>query len=215
MYIKSAFKPRSTEDVHRVMREHPLAIVLTSHQDMLEASHLPLIFDAERGLHGTLIGHMARMNPQFDLMQKNPAVTVIFNGPDHYISPGWYPKRDSAPTWNYVKVHCHGRVRFASCATETMTALETLTSAMEHGSAAPWSGQTELGSDGLQRRLAHIIGFEIEIKRIEAKFKLSQDERAEDAHAAIQQLQVRGQFALARYVQDFNADRLLPNEVSQ
>src|SRR3954463_2154430 len=78
----------------------------------LQATHLPFIFDATRGAHGTLLGHMARANEQWRDLEAAQDVLVVFTGPHTYVSPTWYRTAPPhVPTWNYVAVHAHGRAK--------------------------------------------------------------------------------------------------------
>src|SRR5262249_38661771 len=81
----------------------------------LECSHLPMLYDAAAGPKGTLRGHLARANPQWTRYSHEPGALVVFRGPQHYVSPNWYPSKQEhgkvVPTWNYIIVEAHGRLR--------------------------------------------------------------------------------------------------------
>src|SRR5207247_7760301 len=97
--------------LHAFMRQHSFGLVVSQQAGRLEASHLPLLLDADRGPCGTLLGHMARANPQWRGFQADSELLVIFSGPHAYISPSWYETRLSVPTWNYAAVHAYGTPR--------------------------------------------------------------------------------------------------------
>src|SRR5690606_7955612 len=88
------------------------ATMITHGSRGLQASHLTFLVDRERGPHGTLVSHLAVANEHAELIAEQRESLVIFQGPHGYISSSWYPAapvRDSAPTWNFAVVHCHGR----------------------------------------------------------------------------------------------------------
>jgi transcriptional regulator len=204
MYIKPEFQPQNIEQVHRVIKQNPFAVCVTTGADgRMFASHLPFLFDAERGAHGTLITHIARANEQTaHLYNQTGEVLVIFQGVHGYISPSWYLEKDSAPTWNYAVVHCYGKVRVLDDK-ETVRAVGLLVKDMEQSSETPWT-MRELGAGGVKRRLPKIHGLEIEITEIQAKFKMNQGERAGDTQAAIRQLEANGETELAAAMREHN-----------
>src|SRR5919205_3882685 len=114
MYVPSQFREDRVSVLHEAIRRAGLATFVTQGPDGLDASHVPMLLDAEPAPFGTLFGHVARANAQWRVGEV--AALAIFRGPDAYISPAWYEtKRETGevvPTWNYVAVHAHGRVRF-------------------------------------------------------------------------------------------------------
>ena len=137
MHVKERYTSVSESQVHELIRRNPLAAVVGLDSAGLTANHLPLILDPEKGPNGTLIGHMARANSQRAALQHDPRVLAVFMGPSGYVSSSWYKRRDSAPTWNYAAVHCHGRLRFATDSSLTVHALQMLVDCMEEGRADP------------------------------------------------------------------------------
>jgi len=173
------------------MEAHPLAALVTSSGEGLIATHLPLLVDRTRGTHGTLAGHIARANPQQRQAREGDEALVIFSGSDAYITPTFYASkaRDGkvVPTWNYVAVHAYGTLRFISDPTDLRRHLEALTTRHEAPRAQPWS-VGDAPDDYIARQIGAIVGVEIEITRLEGKWKMSQNRGAEDIDGVIEGL---------------------------
>jgi transcriptional regulator len=189
LYNKPEFAPLTPGEVFDMVDRLTFATMITHGRDGLQASHLNFMLDRERGPHGTLVSHMAVANDHAALVAEQLESLVIFQGPHGYISSSWYPAapaRDSAPTWNFAVIHCHGRpVPLSHSATARH--LADLVTHMERGRPEEWRLR-ELGPGGMERRLPRILGFELAIDRLEAKFKMGQDERFLDTRAAIARL---------------------------
>lgn len=173
MYIPKAFREDDIHTLHTFMRAYSFATLVTMQNGVPFATHLPFILDTGRGLHGTLLAHMARANPQWHDFNSAQEVLVIFQGPHAYISPSWYEVELSVPTWNYAAVHAYGLPRLIDDREELYTLLKTLVQTHEVHFEKPWPFQ--LPDDYLQKMMRGIVGFEIEITRLEGKFKLSQN----------------------------------------
>lgn len=189
MYTKPEFAPLSPGEVLDLIDAVTFATIVTSGPRGLVASHLPFLLDRSSGPHGTLVSHMATANEHAAILAEGRESLVVFDGPHGYISSSWYPAqpaRDSAPTWNYAVVHCHG-VTVPLDTRETVRHLALLVEHLERGRAERWR-MRELGAGGMERRLPHILGFALPIARLEAKFKMGQDERLPDTSAAITRL---------------------------
>ncbi|RWP60691.1 MAG: FMN-binding negative transcriptional regulator [Mesorhizobium sp.] len=207
MYSKPEFAPLSQDEVFSLIDAAAFATVVTSGPQGLVASHLPFVLDQKRGVNGTLVSHLARQNPHSALIAEGRETIAIFQGPHGYISPSWYPRnpvRDSAPTWNFAVVHCHGRP-FQLDDHATARHLQRLVDVLEKDRADRWR-MRELGPGGIERRIPHILGFDLPIKRLEAKFKMGQDERLYDTNAAIGTLE-QSDPALATMMKAHNAHR--------
>ena len=170
--------------------------------DGLIASHLPFMIDSTRGPHGTLLAHMARANPQSAVIGGDGEALVMFVGPHGYISPSWYEDRATAPTWNYVAVHCYGTTRRHS-EEEALQNIRRLITVVEAPSSRPLS-TGDLSEQEVHALLQNVVSFEIPIARIEGKFKLSQGEKADRTKAAIIKLEQQGDEALAGYMRRYN-----------
>ena len=187
MYIPEAFREDDLNTLHNLMREYSFATLITQHEGTPFASHLPFILDAQRGSNGTLLAHMARANPQWHDFDSEQEVLVIFQGPHAYISPSWYEVQLSVPTWNYAVVHAYGMPRLIEDGPELYQLLKILIKTHEAQFETPWSFQ--LPDDYLQKMMRGIVGFEIEITRLEGKFKLSQNRTESERENVIAALQ--------------------------
>jgi transcriptional regulator len=172
MYIPSAFAVDDRAALQAVMDAYSFATLVSVDAGRPFATHLPLLLDAGRGAHGVLIGHVARANPQWRQLEQAEAL-AIFQGPHAYISPAWYgPGPASVPTWNYVAVHAYGVVRIIEDAGLVAEQLRALVERHEVGS--DWS----LDAAYAGKLQAGVVAFELEITRLEGKFKLSQNKPA-------------------------------------
>jgi transcriptional regulator len=178
MYIPEAFAESDLATLHEFMRQHSFATLVTQHEGVSFASHLPMYLDGNIGARGALLGHMARNNPQWQDLASGAEVLVMLQGPHAYVSPAWYePNSMSVPTWNYVAVHTYGVARIQS-EEELEKTLYQLTDENEKDFSAPW--KLTLSPPMRERMLSAIVGFEITLNRIEGKFKLSQNRSEQD-----------------------------------
>jgi len=200
MYLPPHFSEPRLEELHRILREHPLGMLVTHGPAGLDANHIPFELDPERGPHGTLLAHVARANPLCTEFAGGADVMVVFRGVQGYISPNWYPSKHEThrqvPTWNYEVVHAHGRLRLVDDEKFVRGIVARLTRRHEATEPQPWK-MGEAPADYLDRMLQAIVGVEIEVVRLEGKRKLSQNREARDVDGAVRALQARGQEALS------------------
>lgn len=164
-----------------VIKAYPLATVISTHNNEPLVTHMPLIY---RELDGKLIGHIDIYNPQTPLMKNDNNITVIFSGPQCYISPSIYTTTQ-LPTWNYIKVHLKGTVK----AIESKDALkESLINMTEFLEQPDHNYVLDADNPRMDANLDYIKMFEITITHWEGKFKLSQDKNKRDTEAAKQEL---------------------------
>lgn len=186
MYIPELFNVSDLKTQQDFMRENSFASVVTTQNGKPVASHLPLYLDGKVGSKGALLGHMARANPQWQSMQNDGEVLVIFQGAHAYVSPSWYKAKEMVvPTWNYMAVHAYGKARLLSL-DELVHSLHTLVTSYERPYALPW--QLEMTELMRENMLGAIVGFEIVLGSIEGKFKLNQNRSAEDRAGVVAQL---------------------------
>jgi transcriptional regulator len=178
MYIPNSFRATDRAQLHALMRQHSFAILVTQHDGSPFATHLPFLLDEQRGPHGTLLAHMARANPQWRDFESGAEALVIFQGPHAYISPSWYDEHPSVPTWNYVAIHAYGIPRVVEEPKKLYRMLQALVDTHEATFAQPW--RMELPSDYVDKMTRAVVGFEIEITRLEGKLKLSQNRGESD-----------------------------------
>lgn len=182
-----------------VIRQHLFATLVTCSPEGTVASHLPFLIDETRGQHGTLYAHMARANPHSAMLARE--ALVIFLGAHGYISPSWYDDRATAPTWDYVAVHCYGTPLVHS-GDDVQRNIERLIARMEGRDG--WS-IGELSEGSVRALLQNVVSFEIPVERMEGKFKLHQGAPPEQTRAAVAELERQGRTELAAYLRRFNA----------
>ncbi|MEZ4795772.1 MAG: FMN-binding negative transcriptional regulator [Flavobacteriaceae bacterium] len=172
------------QNMIEVIKAYPLATVISVHNNEPLVTHIPLIY---RESDGKLIGHIDIYNPQTKLMRDENDLTIIFSGPQCYISPSVYTTTQ-LPTWNYIKVHLKGTVK----AIESKEALkESLIIMTEFLEQPDHNYVLEADNPRMDANLDYIKMFEITITNWEGKFKLSQDKIKRDTEAAKQEL-IRG-----------------------
>lgn len=203
MYIPEHFKETDPERIISLVEDHPFGMMVTVHEGAPFVSHLPFLLDSSAARKGRLLGHMARANPQWRHFVENSEVLVVFQGPHGYVSPSWYVS-PGVPTWNYAVVHLRGKPRLIEEESELQALLERLTHAHESHRPIPW--QSGLVGERRAKLLEMIVGFEIEITEIQAKFKLSQNRSPEDRQRVAAALGEQGDAALAELMTPgFNA----------
>ena len=176
MYVPPAFRIEDLPELHGFMRQYPFATLVSGAPP--EATHLPITLDPSRGELGTLLGHVARGNRQWETLESAGEVLVIFHGPHAYVSPTWYETQPAVPTWNYAAVHAYGRARLQNEAALRST-LEKLARTFEDGRPQPWSLDS-VPEDWLEKLTRGIVGFEVEVTRLQGKYKLGQNRSAAD-----------------------------------
>jgi transcriptional regulator len=200
MYLPTIFTETDTATLFDLIREHPLGMLVTRSNGGLDANHLPFVLDETRGEAGVMLAHVARANPVWQAVADGDEVLVVFRGANGYVSPNWYPSKQEThrhvPTWNYEVVHVHGRIRVIDDERFVRGAVARLTREHEGRLPAPWK-MSDAPADYLAEELAHIVGMEIDITRIEGKRKLSQNRTDEDFAGAVRGVEGSGNVALA------------------
>lgn len=204
MYVPSHFAETDPSVLHALIRNQPLGAWVLPHPDELIVNHIPFYLDPTRGEHGTLVGHVARANPVWQsLSQATPSV-VIFQGPQAYISPSWYPSKQAGgkvvPTWNYAVVHAHGTPQIVDDPVRLLEIVTLLTDTHEGGHAAPWQ-VTDAPADFIDKLLGAIVGIEIPIARLSGKWKVSQNRPQADKLGTAAGLEASGEGEAARMAQ--------------
>ncbi len=186
MYCPEAFAVSDPEQLQRFIAQYSFATLVSTVDGHPFATHLPLLLDPGMSTHGTLLGHMARANPQWQAFESGQEVLAIFQGPHAYISPSWYETTPAVPTWNYATVHVYGVPRIIEDSQRLATLVDRLTAVYESGMPQPWPG--DIPMDFKQKLLKAIVGFVIDITRIEGKFKLGQNRPLVDQQAVARRL---------------------------
>jgi transcriptional regulator len=201
VYVPPLFKEDRIDVLHDAIRRTGLATLVTLSQDGLIASHVPMLLDTEPAPYGTLIGHLARPNPQ--ARGAIGEALAIFQGPEAYITPSWYATKRATgkvvPTWNYVAIHAYGTVEFFDDRERLRDVVTRLTDRQEAPRAEPWA-VTDAPADFTQGMLNGIVGFALPIARLEGKWKMSQNRPADDRAGVIAGLEAEGQGDVAGLV---------------
>ena len=191
MYVPAAFAVDDQPTLFDFAERHSFATLISQHDGVPLASHLPLLVDRAHGERGLIVGHMARANPQWtDAAGQN--VLVVFAGPHAYVSPTWYAEPNTVPTWNYTAVHAYGRWETIDDAASLQNIVAKLVDLYESAMPQPWpfDGDTPF-AEGL---LKQIVGFRIVVERWEAKFKLNQNHSQMRRERVVAGLETRGDY---------------------
>lgn len=179
------------QSVKRLIQENGFATVLSFPKNERPfINHLPLILESD-GDSSTLLGHMAKRNPQWSHFKDDPSCTVIINGPHSYITPRWYRSGRDVPTWNYAVAHLYGKIELIEDFDQQVKLLKQLSEFYERPSSTPW--EFELPDDLLEASslTSAIISFRFKVESVDAKFKLSQNRPKEDRVGVIEGLNER------------------------
>lgn len=194
VYVPKHFVPDG-DAVRDLLTHQGASDLITVTEQGLVATLLPFEYDPDAGEHGALIGHMARGNDQWELPALGEAMAIV-RGPEAYITPSWYATKQehhrAVPTWNYVIAHVYGRLVVHDDPAWTEAQIRRLTDRHESGHDDPWSVD-QAPPKFIERQLRAVVGIELAITRIEAKFKLSQNQSAENVDGVVVGLEARGQ----------------------
>lgn len=183
MFQPPIFREERTEVMQALMRDHPLASIVSSATGTLTADHVPLVLHADEGERGILRGHIAAGNPLFRMTDGPIEVLAIFQGPQAYVTPSWYASKTEhgkvVPTWNYVVVHARGTLRFIRETDWLLGHLHELTRRHKADRPTPWA-VSDAPPDFVARQLRGLAGFEIAIAELEGTWKVSQNKNAAD-----------------------------------
>ncbi|MHB1334117.1 MAG: FMN-binding negative transcriptional regulator [Sulfuriferula sp.] len=185
MYIPEHFQETDPQRITALIQANPFGMLVTAPAGVPFVTHLPFLFEPAAGVHGRLLGHVARANPQWQHFASGHAVLAVFHGPHAYVSPSWYAS-PGVPTWNFAAVHVQGIARVIEDKASFATLLEQLTQTHEASMASPW--QPDFSGDRHAKMLDAIVGFEIDISDIQAKFKLSQNRSSVDRQSVMNEL---------------------------
>lgn len=185
MYLPEHFLEKDINEIKRIIKEFPLATLITSSANGLEANHLPFLVDFKNNALQNLLGHIAIGNPIYQNIKDNEEVLVVYKAEDSYISPNWYPTKKEnhkvVPTWNYQSVHLYGKIKFLKDIKSLLKIVGKLTKLYETqvGESDPWTIK-QAPKDFMNEKLSNIIGIQIKITKILAKSKLNQNRDAID-----------------------------------
>ena len=190
MYLPKHFSVDDPALLAQLIAEYPLATIVGSLENQLEVNHLPLMLSSDRT---KLYGHIARVNPLVKVAgSSKTSVTAIFNGPQAYVTPAWYPSKKETgkvvPTWNYAVVHAQGDIKLIEDAQWLRSHVAQMTNIHEPTYQSNWK-LDDAPEDYVQMMLKAIIGIEIEVKSLVGKFKLSQNRPAQDYAAVVETIE--------------------------
>lgn len=210
MYVPKHFEEPSLDVLHELMRERPLATLVTLLPDGLNADHIPLHLSAGDFPLGILRGHVARSNSLWTGHAEDVEVLAVFQGADAYVTPSWYPtKRETGkavPTWNYAVAHAYGTLCVIDDASWLRAHLEALTAQQEVAFAEPWQ-VADAPHDYIDKMIGAVVGIEIVVSRLTGKWKLSQNQPAQNRAGVIDGLRAGGCSEMATLVERANAER--------
>jgi len=189
MYSPAHFKIEDRATLLAFMRRHSFASIVTHDGALPHATHMPVLASEREGVF-TLVTHMARANPQWRQFGDGQEILVMFTGPHAYVSPVWYATEPAVPTWNYTAVHAYGRPCIVDDPARLAAMLRELTEFFESPRKDRWPGV--MPEEFRDRLMAGIVGIEIEVTRIEGKFKLSQNRSEADRVGVITALSASG-----------------------
>ncbi len=205
MYLPAHFAVSDPAVLHRIIREHPLGMLVRQGGGGLDADHLPFELDPAAGALGTLTAHVARANPLWRECAAGAPVMVVFRGGEAFISPSWYPSKHEAhrqvPTWNYEVVHAQGTLTVHDDERFVRGLVARLTRQHEAAEPRPWK-MGDSAPDFIDAMLRNIVGIEVTITSLVGKSKLSQNREARDRLGAAEVLGERGHAELAQRMRD-------------
>ncbi|MBV9251556.1 MAG: FMN-binding negative transcriptional regulator [Acetobacteraceae bacterium] len=194
MYQPSHFRVDDLPQMHALMRARPFAALISAGSHGLYATHLPTVLK-EDGPYGVLEFHLARANPHWKYLAEGEEALVIFQGPEGYITPNWYPSKAEhqkvVPTWNYAVVHAYGRPEVIEDTDWIRRHVAELTAQQERHEVRPWA-VTDAPATFIAAMARSIIGFRFAITRLEGKWKMSQNRETRDRAGVVTGLRRRG-----------------------
>ena len=197
MYTPAQFRIEDAGEAHALMRAHPFAVLITDGSDGLIATHLPTLLKVDDASPlGRIECHVARPNPQWKTFAAGGDALMIFQGPNAYIRPGWYPSKaehgKAVPTWNYAAVHAYGPLRVMNDKAWLLAHVGELSDQQEAPYEARWS-MADAPASYLDVMARGIVGLTLEIARLEGKMKMSQNRDQRDRTGVVQGLGGRGE----------------------
>ncbi|TXM07436.1 FMN-binding negative transcriptional regulator [Vibrio parahaemolyticus] len=194
MYIPAKFKQKNIEELVAIMQQYPFATLVANSSDGIEVTHLPVLLEQSDG-ELVLKAHVAKANKIWEKVESDSDIIVIFNGPNCYISPNYYPTKaengKAVPTWNYVVVHAKGKVSYSHNSEWIYSVIDKLTTEHESTLDNPWS-VADAPEGFIDKMLPAIVGLEIKISSITGKWKLSQNQPEVNKQGVIRGLDALG-----------------------
>lgn len=192
MYLPAHFNETRPDVMRALMRSRPLSTLVTQCESGLVANHVPVQTLDEPAPLGCIRGHIARANPLWREYRDGTQALAIFQGPQVYVSPSFYPSKaqtgEVVPTWNYAVVHASGTLRFIQDTAWLRDFVSGLTAAHEQARATPWKID-DAPAPYIDKMLSLIVGFEFAITALSGKWKVSQNRTQADQRGVVSSLQ--------------------------
>jgi len=206
MYVPKHFAVDEPDALYRAMSDIAAATIVGQGLDGMIASHVPVEIQREPAPYGRIRCHIARANPQAKALAAGQEVLAIFQGPQGYISPSWYPSKQTnhgkvVPTWNYLAIHAYGTVELFEGKDALLPHLEALPNRHEAGRAEPWA-VSDAPEEFVETLCRGIIGIEITITRIDGKKKMSQNRPEADRAGMLAGLKAEGRNDLIKLAEE-------------
>ncbi len=190
MYVNPRYAERELPVLHEMIEAAPFGLLVLAVDDRPLAAHIPFVLRRGEGRQGTLVAHVARIDPLARQLGAGHEALAIFSGPKAYVSPRWYAS-GSLPTYNFLTVHAHGRPRLLEDRDAVLAYLTELVDVHEARFPPPWS-LASAAEDHVAELLPHIVAFTLEIDALQGKRKLGQNRSSEDRDGVIRGLRERG-----------------------
>ncbi len=186
MYVPKHFSVDHLPAIQQFMRDHAFATLVNCDEGAPVATHIPLELQVKDDSSSTLVGHISRANPQWKTIATNNKAMAIFTGPHAYVSSSWY-NHENVPTWNYIAIHVSGSLRIIE-GEELKQRMGELMAKYEAGVENPQSFY-DMSEEKIARKLRGIVGLELQVEKVEANYKLSQNRNDEDYQNIIKELE--------------------------
>lgn len=209
MYISKLYREENREKILEFLHQNDFATVVSHDGERPAASHL-LVEVVEDRDKLFVNGHMSKANPLWKTFDTNAEILVVFQGPHTYISPTWY-NHINVPTWNYQSVHVYGKPRVITEHAEVYSVLKRLIDRYEKNSH--YSMET-LPQDFVMKEMKGIVAFQVEVVRIDANYKLSQNRNDEDYRSIVAHLEQRSDELSHGVAEAMKRQRPIPTELS-
>ena len=199
MYQPRLFKEERVETLHQLIHHNSFATLVTNIDNGISIDHIPMLIlpDQSGASAGVLQGHLARPNPLVKKIGEGLETVVVFQGPDSYITPSWYPSKKVhgkvVPTWNYAVVHVRGVLTLKDDSEWLRDLVSRLTDHQESERPTPWK-VTDAPADFVTEQLQAIVGIELVISSIEGKWKVSQNKTEEDSAGVVSGIEAERSF---------------------
>jgi transcriptional regulator len=195
MFVAQPFKAQDLTVLQDLIRAHPLGTWVSVTPSGLDVNHVPFLLDPTHGPNGALLGHVARANPIWQSFSRDTPSVVVFQGPETYITPSWYPSKKAhgkaVPTWNYTVVHARGMPQTVEDRDWLRQHVSDLSQQQEAGQQEPWQ-VSDAPDNYIDAMLKAVVGIVIPIDALEGQWKNSQNRPPEDVSGTVAGLRARG-----------------------